>query len=182
MAASEMSNGIPSTGLSPEEVVAERYVVKRRLGAGGMGEAWLAEDRVLHRKLVLKRLTGAQASESPSADASRAGHLLTEAKRAAAINSPHIAQVYDVCQHRGEWLVAMEFVVGRDLRTVLSAPLPAETFFSLAVQIAEAIEAAHSSGILHCDIKPENIMVTEQGFIKVLDFGLARMMATRGGE
>ena len=146
-----------------------------------MGEAWLAEDRILHRKLVLKRLTGAEAASSDSQNAMRAGHLLTEAKRAAAISSPHISQVYDVCSHRGEWLVAMEFVVGRDLRTVLRAPLEASTFFSLAVQIAEAIEAAHASGILHCDIKPENIMVTEQGLVKVLDFGLARMMASQEG-
>ena len=172
----------PGGGLAPEELVAERYVVKRRLGAGGMGEAWLAEDQVLHRRLVLKRLTGAHASDSASADATRASHLLTEAKRAAAINSPHIAQVYDVCRHRGEWLVAMEFVVGRDLRAVLSAPLGVDSFFALAVQMAEAIEAAHASGILHCDIKPENIMVTEQNFVKVLDFGLARMMATPGGS
>ncbi len=168
-------------GLGPEEVVAERYVVKRRLGAGGMGEAWLAEDRVLHRKLVLKRLTDAPVAASDSAQASRAGHLLSEAKRAAAVDSPHIAQVFDVCSHRGEWLVAMEYVAGQNLRAVLNAPLVPETFFSLAVQTAEAIEAAHSSGILHCDIKPENIMVTEQGFVKVLDFGLARLMATPEG-
>lgn len=169
---------IPS-GLTPEEVVAERYVVKRRLGAGGMGEAWLAEDLVLHRKLVLKRVksAGQESGTSGSEDTSRTSHLLTEAKRAAAISNPHIAQVYDVCRHHGEWLVAMEYVTGHSLRAQLAAPIRADQYFSLAVQIAEAIEAAHSSGILHCDIKPENILVTEQGFVKVLDFGLARMMA-----
>ncbi|MFP5228963.1 MAG: protein kinase domain-containing protein [Acidobacteriota bacterium] len=167
-----------SRGLGPEEVVADRYVVRRRLGAGGMGEAWLAEDRILHRKLVLKQLKGADAvASSDSARATQNGHLLSEAKRAAAIDSPHIAQVYDVCSHRGEWLVAMEYVAGQNLRSALATPLRADTFFSLAVQIAEAIAAAHASGVLHCDIKPENIMVTEHGFVKVLDFGLARMMA-----
>lgn len=158
--------------LTPDELIADRYVVVRRLGAGGMGEAWLAEDRMLHRKLVLKRLTRAN-----PANASQTGQLLSEAKRSTAINSPHIAQVFDVCSHNGEWLLAMEYVAGQDLRTLLAAPIDAQTFFSLAVQIAEAIQAAHSSGILHCDIKPENIMVTEQGFVKVLDFGLARLVA-----
>jgi len=172
-----------SRGLSPEELVAERYIVKRRLGSGGMGEAWLAEDRVLHRKLVLKQLKDVSARpDTDSAQTAQSGHLLSEAQRAAAIHSPHIAQVYDVCSHRGEWLVAMEYVAGLNLRAVLAAPLSATTFFSLAVQMAEAIEAAHASAILHCDIKPENIMVTGQGFVKVLDFGLARMMATPEGD
>ncbi len=146
-----------------------------------MGEAWLAEDRVLHRKLVLKRLTGAHAS-LPGSAGSQAGHLLSEAKRSTAIDSPHIAQVFDVCSHRGEWLLAMEYVAGHDLRSMLAAPMAAETYFSLAVQMGEAIQAAHASGILHCDIKPENIMVTEQGFVKVLDFGLARMVARAAGD
>lgn len=186
MAIPEISTGAPlppaesaGAGLAPDEVIADRYCVKRRLGSGGMGEAWLAEDRLLHRKLVLKRLTGTPAAGT--AGATQAGRLLTEAKRATAIDSPHIAQVFDVCSHRGEWLLAMEYVAGRSLREVLSAPLPAETLFALAVQIAEAIETAHASGILHCDIKPENIMVTEQGFVKVLDFGLARLMASPDG-
>lgn len=169
----------PAGSLVPEEVIADRYVVKRRLGAGGMGEAWLAEDRVLHRKLVLKRLTGTHAG-SQSGDTPRAGQLLREAKRATAIDSPHIAQVFDVCSHRGEWLLAMEYVAGRNLRAVLHEPLDAAAYFALALQIAEAIAAAHASGVLHCDIKPENIMVTEQGFVKVLDFGLARVMARAG--
>ena len=146
-----------------------------------MGEAWLAEDRVLHRKLVLKRLTGPHAALQGSAG-SQAGHLLSEAKRSTAIDSPHIAQVFDVCSHLGEWLLAMEYVAGQDLRSMLGSPLAAESYFALAVQIAEAIQAAHASGILHCDIKPENIMVTEQGFVKVLDFGLARMTARAGGD
>ena len=187
MAIPEISSGAPlppadgaGAGLAPDEVIAGRYCVRRRLGSGGMGEAWLAEDLLLHRKLVLKRLTSTPAVGT--AGATQAGRLLTEAKRATAIDSPHIAQVFDVCSHRGEWLLAMEYVAGRSLREVLSAPLPAETFFALAVQIAETIETAHASGILHCDIKPENIMVTEQGFVKVLDFGLARLMASPDGS
>ncbi|HEX3662189.1 MAG TPA: protein kinase [Acidobacteriaceae bacterium] len=169
-------------GLTPEETIADRYVVKRRLGAGGMGEAWLAEDTMLRRKLVLKRLKGTDpAGPGETAQAARAGHLLTEAKRATAINSPHIAQVYDLCRHRGEWLLAMEYVAGHDLRAEIATPLSVERYFALAVQIAEALEAAHAAGILHCDIKPENILVTEQGFVKVLDFGLARMMASPDG-
>ncbi len=184
MAIPEISSGaqvppVEGAGLAPDEVIADRYCVKRRLGSGGMGEAWLAEDRLLHRKLVLKRLTGTPAPGT--AGATQAGRLLTEAKRATAIDSPHIAQVFDVCSYRGEWLLAMEYVAGRNLREVLSAPLPAETFFTLAIQIAETIETAHASGILHCDIKPENIMVTDQGFIKVLDFGLARLTAGPDG-
>jgi serine/threonine protein kinase/tetratricopeptide (TPR) repeat protein len=173
---SSLTPGAPAEGgaakLSPDELIGDRYVVIRRLGAGGMGEAWLAEDRVLHRKLVLKRLTRAN-----PANATQTGQVLSEAKRSTAINSPHIAQVFDVCSHNGEWLLAMEYVAGQDLRTLLAAPMDAATFFSLAVQIAEAIQAAHTSSILHCDIKPENIMVTEQGFVKVLDFGLARLVA-----
>ena len=167
--------GAESVGLAPGDTVADRYVVRQRLGSGGMGEAWLAEDTILHRKLVLKRLTNAAAPGT--AAAAQAGHLLTEAKRATAIDSPHIAQVFDVCRHGGEWLLAMEYVAGRRLREVLNTPLEAQTFFALATQIVEAIGAAHASGILHCDIKPENIMVTEQGFVKVLDFGLARLTA-----
>lgn len=169
-------------GLAAEEIVAERYIVKRRLGAGGMGEAWLAEDTVLHRRLVLKQLKGTNpAGEGESAQAGRAAHLLTEAKRATAIDSPHIAQVYDVCHHNGEWLLALEYVAGHDLRAEMAAPLSAERYFALAIQMAEALQAAHAAGVLHCDIKPENILVTEQGFVKVLDFGLARLMASSEG-
>jgi len=170
-----------AVGLAVDEIVADRYIIRRRLGAGGMGEAWLAEDSVLHRRLVLKRLTGTHAALQGSAG-SQAGHLLSEAKRSTAIDSPHIAQVFDVCSHRGEWLLAMEYVAGHDLRTLLGSQLSAESYFALAVQIAEAIQSAHASGVLHCDIKPENIMVTEQGFVKVLDFGLARMVARATGD
>ncbi len=169
-------------GLAPGETIADRYVVKRRLGAGGMGEAWLAEDTMLRRKLVLKRLKRADApGPGETAQAAQASHLLTEAKRATAIDSPHIAQVYDLCRHGGEWLLAMEYVAGHDLRAEIATPLSAERYFALAVQMGEALEAAHAAGILHCDIKPENILVTEQGFVKVLDFGLARIMASPGG-
>lgn len=140
-----------------------------------MGEAWLAEGRILHPKLVLKRLTRAHPAKT-----ALSGQLLSEARRATAVDSPHIAQVYDICTHGDEWLLAMEYVPGMDLRTILAGPLDAETFFSLAVQLAEAIQSAHAASILHCDIKPENIMVTEQGFVKVLDFGLARIVASPG--
>ncbi|HEY0785683.1 MAG TPA: protein kinase [Acidobacteriaceae bacterium] len=164
------------SGLADGEVVGERYCVRRRLGAGGMGEAYLADDLVLHRRLVLKRLKGAQQGDNAGTRL-----LIREAKRSSSIASPHIAQVYDVCMHRGEWLLAMEYVAGPNLREVLRAPVAASTFFDIAVQLTEAVGAAHAGGILHCDIKPENIMVTEQGFVKVLDFGLAQRKADAAG-
>jgi tetratricopeptide (TPR) repeat protein len=155
----------------PAQLIAERYKILRRLGAGGMGEAFLAEDSLLHRQVVLKRMSPQVTSSGTDRQ-----RFLSEAKRAAAINNPHVVQIYDAIESSGELLLILEYVNGASLRS-LRGKLDIERFFDIALQIANGLAAAHTAHVIHCDLKPDNVLISSGGTVKVLDFGLARLAA-----
>jgi serine/threonine protein kinase/tetratricopeptide (TPR) repeat protein len=165
LTASPQTNG----SLTLPENIAQRYLVQRQLGAGGMGEAYLANDTLLHRQVVIKRMSP-ELSRNPL-DRQR---FLSEAKRAAAINNTHVVQIYDVLEANGELLLILEYVDGSNLRSMRGQKLAPDQFFPMALHIAEGVAAAHSAHVVHCDLKPENILIARSGDIKILDFGLAR--------
>jgi len=146
-----------------------RFVISKRLGAGGMGQVYGAEDTTLKRFVAIKRM--APQANSTEADRKR---LLKEAQRASALNHPNIGSMYDVVEHAGELWLVMEFVEGETLRDRLQRPISTEEFFSIATQCCEGLQAAHEKGIIHGDIKPENIMLAPGNRVKILDFGVAR--------
>jgi eukaryotic-like serine/threonine-protein kinase len=148
-----------------------RLQVIARLGAGGMGEVWRAEDPKLQRMVAVKRVS-ARGSGNPG----EAARLLREGQRLSALNHPNIAGVYDVLEQDGEVFLIIEYVEGQTLRQRLNQPLSVDQFFEIAVQCADALTAAQERGILHGDIKPENVMLTESGQVKLLDFGVARRL------
>lgn len=145
----------------------------RHLGSGGMGEVWLAEDTRLHRQAALKMLRPAQDS-----DASSRAQLMREARAAAALNHPHIATVYDVLEEQGDVVIVFEFVEGETLHArIARGPIPAPEAVEIGIQIAKALAAAHAQGIVHRDLKPANVIIGAGGHVKVLDFGIARMLS-----
>jgi eukaryotic-like serine/threonine-protein kinase len=146
------------------------YEITGLLGAGGMGEVYRATDKKLGREVAIKTLPGTLA-----ADPDRLARFEREAKLLAALNHAHIAAVYGLDEHEGTHFLAMELVEGRTLEEMLHAgALPVDDALRLALQIAEALEAAHAKGVVHRDLKPANVMVTGDGVVKVLDFGLAK--------
>ena len=149
------------------------YRITARLGAGGMGEVFLAEDTRLERKAAIKFLPADLAR-----DPERRQRFLTEAKAASALNHPHVCVVYDVGETEdGVPFIAMEFVEGQSLEAIVKqGPLEISRVVQIAVQVADALDAAHSRRIVHRDIKPDNISLNERGQVKVLDFGLAKRM------
>ena len=151
-----------------------QYRITGRLGQGGMGEIFAALDTKLNRTVAAKFI----ASSRLDSDASRK-LFLREARAAAALDHPFICSVHDVLEHRGQPVIIMERVEGETLWARLSrGPLPAEQIVPIAVEIAEALAAAHARGIIHRDIKSANIMLTPGGHVKVMDFGLALMVAS----
>jgi serine/threonine protein kinase/Tfp pilus assembly protein PilF len=150
-------------------IVAGRFLVRERLGAGGMGEVYRAEDTKLRRDVALKRLAPHLRREPQYRE-----RFLQEAKRASQLTDPHIAAIHDVIEDAGEVFLVMEYVKGENLRRSLRGPLPHKRFLDVAVQCAQALVTAHEHGIVHCDIKPENIMLTSAGQVKILDFGIAK--------
>jgi TolB-like protein/predicted Ser/Thr protein kinase len=149
-----------------------RYRILGRLGAGGMGEVYLGEDLRLGRKVALKLLAPEMAA-SPE----RRARFEREAKAVAALNHPNIVTIYSIEEAEDRHFITMELVEGRTLRELIPRPggITLQTFLELSVPIADALHAAHQSGITHRDLKPSNIMVTTEGKVKILDFGLAKV-------
>jgi len=145
------------------------------LGSGGMGEVYLAEDTRLHRKVALKILPAELAS-----DRNRMNRFNQEAMAAAALNHPHIAHIYEIGESAGVHFIAMEYIDGDTLRHRINKGIKLFEILELASQSSSALVAAHGAGIVHRDIKPENIMVRRDGYIKLLDFGLAKLSEPRG--
>jgi serine/threonine protein kinase/Flp pilus assembly protein TadD len=148
-----------------------RYRIVKKLGAGGMGEVYLAEDLKLGRKVAIKIL-----SEEYTTNRDRLGRFEQEACSASALNHPNILTIYEVGNDDGRHFIATEYIDGVTLRQKLSeARLEPREILDIAVQVAAALEEAHGAGIVHRDIKPDNIMVRRNGYVKVLDFGLAKL-------
>jgi predicted ATPase len=162
---------LPGTNLGP-------YQIEALLGLGGMGEVYRARDTRLGRTVAIKILP-----VEFSVNTDRLDRFQREARSASALNHPNIVTIHDLGQEGSTHYIAMELIEGKTLREVLSAgALPVRKGIEIAVQIAEGLAKAHEAGIAHRDLKPENLMLTHDGFVKILDFGLAKLMATSGEE
>ncbi len=149
-----------------------RYLIREKIGEGGMGEVYLADDTRLNRKVALKVLARAVAG-----DDERLRRFEQEARAASALNHPNILTVHEFGEENGAAFLASEFVEGRTLRELIALKeLDLRTGLKIAEQTAFALDTAHQAGIIHRDIKPENIMIRKDGIVKILDFGLAKLI------
>jgi serine/threonine-protein kinase len=157
-----------------------QYQILAPLGAGGMGEVYVARDPSLGRKVAIKLLP-----VRLSGDKETLARFTREARSASALNHPNIVTIHEVGMDQGSGspYIVMEFIDGRDLRGILSSgPLPNRKTLDIAAQIADGLAAAHEQGIVHRDLKPENVMVTKDGYVKILDFGLAKIIRPAGED
>jgi eukaryotic-like serine/threonine-protein kinase len=154
-----------------------RYEIRSKIGEGGMGEVYLAQDTKLDRRVALKILPA-----DVAADVTRMRRFVQEAKAASALNHPNIITIHEIEQIDSINFIATEFIEGETLRQHLSKGMEVSEILEVAIQSTGALAAAHAAGIIHRDIKPENIMVRRDGYIKVLDFGLAKLLEPAGSN